>query len=70
MITKQTVICAITNQPCPTPRTECCKCSTSRDAKLSDWTKAQLHKNRQQYIETLKMSLEDFMKKLGAIALN
>lgn len=69
-MTKQTVICAITNQPCPTPHTECFKCSTSRDAKLSDWTRAQLHKNRQQYIETLKMSLEDFMKKLGAITLD
>jgi hypothetical protein len=70
MITKQTVICAITNKPCPTPRTECCRCSTSRDAKLSDWTKKQLLENRQQYIESLQMSLEDFMKKLRAIELN
>ena len=69
-MTRQTAICAITNQPCPTPRIECSKCSRSRDAKITDWTKAQLHKNRQQYIETLEMALEDFMKKLGAIALN
>lgn len=66
----QTVICAITNQLCPTPRIECCKCSHSRDAKLPDWAKAQLHKNRQQRVETLEMALEDFMKKLGAITLD
>lgn len=69
-MTKSTVICAITNKPCPTPRTECCKCSCSRDAKLPDWAKVQLHKNRQQRIETLEMALEDFMKKLGAITLD
>lgn len=69
-MTKSTVICAITNQPCPTPRTECCKCSHSREAKITDWTKAQLHKNRKQYIETLELPLEEFLDKLGAIALN
>lgn len=69
-MTNQTAICAITNQPCPTPRLECCKCPTSRDAKITDWTKAQLHKNRQQRVETLEMALEEFMKKLGAISLN
>ena len=69
-MTRQTAICAITNQPCPTPRIECSKCSRSRDAKITDWTKAQLHKNRQQRVETLEMALEDFMKKLGAITLD
>ena len=69
-MTNQTAICAITNKPCPTPRTECCKCSISREAKITDWTKAQLHKNRQQRVETLEMALEDFMKKLGAITLD
>lgn len=69
-MTKQTVMCAITNKPCPTPRTECHYCSTSRDAKLSDWAKIRLLENRQQYIERLKMSLDDFMKKLGAIKLD
>ena len=69
-MTKQTAICAITNQPCPTPRTECCKCSRARDVKLPDWAKAQLHKNRQQHIETLELPLEEFLAKLGAIALN
>ena len=69
-MTNQTAICAITNKPCPTPRLECCKCSHSREAKITDWTKAQLHKNRQQRIETLEMALEEFMEKLGAITLD
>jgi len=69
-MTKSTAICAITNQPCPTPRTECCKCSCAREAKLPDWAKTQLHKNRQQHIETLELPLEEFLAKLGAIALN
>jgi len=69
-MTNQTAICAITNKPCPTPRTECHYCSHSRDAKLPDWAKTQLHKNRQQHIETLELPLEEFLAKLGAIALN
>ena len=69
-MTKRTVICAITNKPCPTPHIECDKCPRSREATPNDWAKAQLHKNRLQRIESLEMPLEDFMKKLGAIALN
>lgn len=69
-MTKSTAICAITNQPCPTPRIECCKCSHSREAKITDWTKARLHKNRQQHIETLELPLEEFIAKLGAVSLN
>ena len=69
-MTKQTAICAITNEPCPIPHTECGKCSRSRDVKLPDWAKAQLLENRQQHIETLELPFEDFMKKLGAISLN
>ena len=69
-MTKQTAICAITNQPCPTPRTECHYCSHSRDAKLPDWAKEQLLENRQQHIETLELPLEEFIAKLGAVALN
>ena len=69
-MTKSTAICAITNKPCPTPHIECDKCSQSREATPNDWAKAQLHKNRQQRIETLEMALEDFMKKLGAIPLD
>lgn len=69
-MTKQTAICAITNQSCPTPRTECCKCSHSREAKLPDWAKEQLLENRQQHIETLELPLEEFIAKLGAVSLN
>ena len=68
-MTKPTAICTITNQPCPTPRTECSKCSRSRDAKLPDWFKEQLLENRQQHIETLELPLEEFLSKLGAVEL-
>ena len=69
-MTNQTTICAITNKPCPTPRLECDKCSQSREATPNDWAKAQLYKNRQQHIETLELPLEEFLSKLGAIALD
>ena len=69
-MTKSTVICAITNKPCSTPHIECDKCSRSREATPNDWAKAQLHKNRQQHIETLELPLEEFIAKLGAVALN
>ena len=69
-MTKQTAICAITNRPCPTPHIECDKCSRSRNVKLPDCAKTQLLENRKQHLETLELPLEDFMKKLDAIALN
>jgi len=69
-MTNQTAICAITNKPCPSPHIECSRCSKVREAKLPDWAKAQLLENRKQHIETLELPLEEFIAKLGAIALN
>jgi len=69
-MTNQTAICSITNQPCTTPNTECSRCPHSKDAKLPDWAKEQLLENRQQHIETLELPLEEFIAKLGAVALN
>jgi len=66
-MTNQTAICAITNKPCPSPHIECSRCSKTREAKLPDWAKEQLLKNKKQHIQTLELPLEEFIAKLGAI---